>query len=388
MVRDPFRYSETVLVLPPLLAHCLGHFDGGHTDLDLREWLVRLTGRLEAGGLADDLARALAEAGFLDDPTFATLKAERQRTFAEARVREAIHAGGGYPDEPGSLEETVGAWIATGSAAGGGPEDGRLLAIAAPHVSPSGGVTTYGSAYRALGPEHGERTFVILGTSHYGEPDRLGLTRKAFATPLGEVATDTDLVDQLALAAGQGANVEDYCHAVEHSIEFQVLFLQRLYGPRLRIVPILCGPFLGGRQNGRGRGRPEDDSATERALAALAELQARHGPRLLWVLGVDLAHVGQRYGDPVVARADEGEMRGVAARDRARLARIVDGDAAGFWELVHENGDDDLKWCGAAPLYAFLRAVPEARGEISDYAQWNIDERSVVSFAAMKFLRR
>ena len=48
---------------------------------------------------------------------------------------------------------------------------------------------------------------------------------------------------------------------------------------------------------------------------------------------------------------------------------------------------DDLKWCGSSPFYTFLKAVPAARGELMRYEQWNIDEKSVVSFAGMAFSR-
>ena len=50
-----------------------------------------------------------------------------------------------------------------------------------------------------------------------------------------------------------------------------------------------------------------------------------------------------------------------------------------------QQGQDDLKWCGSAPLYTFLKAVPAARGKLNRYEQWNIDEQSVVSFAGMAF---
>ena len=46
---------------------------------------------------------------------------------------------------------------------------------------------------------------------------------------------------------------------------------------------------------------------------------------------------------------------------------------------------DDLKWCGSSPLYTFMMAVPDARGELNRYEQWNIDEQSVVSFAGISF---
>ena len=82
---------------------------------------------------------------------------------------------------------------------------------------------------------------MVLGTSHYGQPDKFGLTRKPFETPFGRTRIDQALVDELE--AQPAALMEDYCHAVEHSIEFQVLFLQAIYGPDVRILPVLCGSF-------------------------------------------------------------------------------------------------------------------------------------------------
>jgi len=97
-----------------------------------------------------------------------------------------------------------------------------------------------------------------------------------------------------------------------------------------------------------------------------------------------MAHKGQRYGDRFVAVADQGEMAQVAERDRLRIDRVNAGDAAGFWDLVQER-QDELKWCGSSPVYTFLKAVPQARGELNRYEQWNIDEQSVVSFAGISF---
>jgi AmmeMemoRadiSam system protein B len=268
-----------------------------------------------------------------------------------------------------------------------------VVAIASPHASPSAAVATYAAAYRALPGDAGERTFVVLGTSHYGVPGRFGLTRKTFQTPLGTARTDVALVDELARAAPDAFAMEDYCHAIEHSIEFQVLFLQSRFGPDVRIVPILCGPFV--------TARPESVPAVAHGLEALGALHAAHGAQLTWVVGVDMAHVGPRYGDRLQVRAHEGPMEQVAARDRARLARVAGADPAGFWELVRGDGPtgiagqdggpgghDDLRWCGSAPLYAFLRAVPNTRGRLLHYDHWNIDDDSVVTFAAMSFSTR
>ena len=54
-----------------------------------------------------------------------------------------------------------------------------------------------------------------------------------------------------------------------------------------------------------------------RFLGRSGEMAAREGNRLFWVLGIDMAHMGRRYGDDFVARADLGEMSAVAERDRS-----------------------------------------------------------------------
>jgi hypothetical protein len=377
LVRDPFHYSDATLIIPPALVECLQWFDGERTDLDLREYLVRLTGDLRVGELQQHLQHSLSAAGFLEDEVFAALRDQRHRQFAAAPCREASHAGSAYPNDPAELRATLQEWL-DGPAQ---PGAGALLGIAAPHVSPEGGRRCYATAYRALGPEHQDRTFVILGTSHFGDAQRFGLTVKNFVTPLGEAHTERPLVEWLAEHGGGAVKLEDYCHAIEHSLEFQIVFLQHLYGAGVRVLPILCGPLARSIQEG---GQPEEDAGVKRFLAALGELAAREGGRLFWVLGVDLAHMGRRYGDPFPARAREGEMETVAAIDGRRLERILEADAGGFWEAIQEHGDA-LKWCGASAFYTFLRAVPQARGTLLRYEQWNIDEQSVVSFSALAF---
>jgi hypothetical protein len=340
---------------------------------------VRITGEIQIGELEKHLCDTLSQAGFLEDEEFEKLRSAGVEAFRAAPKREAAHAGSAYPDNPEEARKTLDEFMQGAPAA---TED-SIIGIATPHVSPFGGWESYRDAYAMLPKAHADRTFVILGTSHYGEPDRFGLTRKPFVTPLGESATDTRLVNELAEAAPDAVRMEDYCHAIEHSIEFQVLFLQHLYGPNIRILPILCGSFLRSIYQG---GRPESNDGVQRFLDALGNLSAREGNKLLWVLGVDMAHMGRRYGDQMIARVDEGEMAAVAERDKSRIERMTQGDAPGFWDLIQQN-QDDLKWCGSAPIYSFMKAVPEARGTLKRYQQWNIDEQSVVSFAAVAFKR-
>src|SRR5438270_13025888 len=98
LIRDSMGYSDSVLIIPPVLVECLSNFDGEKTALDLRQNLVNLIGDLQVGELEENLVSALTRSGFLEEETFARLREERQREFAESPVREPSHAGTAYPE--------------------------------------------------------------------------------------------------------------------------------------------------------------------------------------------------------------------------------------------------------------------------------------------------
>jgi hypothetical protein len=382
MVRDPYGYSDATLIVPTQLVPALSCFDGRQTELDLRQALAAATSDAQVDELMNHLISTLDTAGFLNTPGFDALRERSHQRFAQTPRRAAAHAGGAYPDDPAELRELFLDYLAQpehppAAAAG-------LVGIAAPHVSPEGGWKCYREAFGALPEELKDDLFVVLGTSHYGEPGRFGLTRKDYVTPYGAARTETSWVDELARNAASGVCMEDYCHAVEHSIEFQVVFLQTLYGANVRVLPVLCGSF--GHCIAEGK-RPEQDEGIRAFLDSLAGLTAREGAHVRFVLGVDLAHIGRRYGDASAARCGEGRMTEVERRDHERLAALGAGDADGFWDLVAGKREDELRWCGSAPLYTFLRAARPARAELRRYQQWNIDEQSAVTFAALSFHR-
>lgn len=380
VLRDPLRYTDTILFLP-ILGVVLGCLDGAHTDLDAQELLTRLLGQLVLSADIRKLVGTLREQGFLETEEFAQLRDRKQAEFRAAERREAVHAGFGYPAAADDVRPFLERLLAETPVTAG--PDSRAFGIAAPHVSIEGGASCYAAAYALLArrPELAGRTFVILGTSHYGLPDAFGLTRKPFATPLGVTPVDTRLVDWLGHHGGEAVQGEDYCHAVEHSVEFQCLFLQQVLGPDIRILPILCGPFGESLMTERP---PESNARLACFFHALGEMAALEAGRLFWVLGIDLAHVGRRYGDPFDAVAGRGRMADLAEEDRRRIDLVCAGDASGFFEQLAAD-HDGLNWCGFSALYTFLKAVPHARGRLLRYDQWNIDPQSVVSFAGLEF---
>ena len=80
-IRDPYRYSDAMLVIPPVLIECLRFFDGKQTALDLRQRLFQLTGEFDLGGVDQNLIETLAT-GLPGRPDLHRDAVERRREFA------------------------------------------------------------------------------------------------------------------------------------------------------------------------------------------------------------------------------------------------------------------------------------------------------------------
>jgi MEMO1 family protein len=381
LLRDPYRYSDAILVIPPALIGALGCFDGERSEREVADLLSQQLGTNVPNEVLTHLVGTLQSNGFLETEEYFAMRQARHDEFRNLPKRQPAHAGSGYPDQVEALRGEFNGYLE--SVVAGANGDG-VIGIAAPHVSPFGASKSYAAAYAQLPAAADERTYVVLGTSHYGQAERFGLTRKPFVTPYGTLPVDTRLVDWIESRAGDAVIMEDYCHAIEHSIEFQCVFLQHVLGPGVRILPILCGSFFDSLISGKP---PESNPILKHFFDTLGELAEREGSRLFWVLGVDLAHIGRRYGDSFEVQAEQGKMKSIRKCDMERLEPYCRGEADAFFDLVHPN-QDELRWCGYAPLYTFLKALPAARGSVLHYEQWNIDEQSVVSCAAMRFTRR
>ena len=389
LLRDPFGYTEAVLYVPRTWALALRCLDGEHTELDVQELLTRATGGLVFSEEVREFVRVLRQEGFLETEEFERRREQRHKEFLELRERPAAHAGSAYPASAEEIRTTFAEYFNSVGIDAGRPDN--LVGVAAPHVSPEGGRNCYAETYRRLAafPSLAERTFVVLGTSHWGAAGKFGLTHKPFVTPLGTLRVDDEMVSWLEQHGAGAVNSEDYCYSFEHSIEFQCVFLQYVLGPDLKIVPILCGPLGESPPDETahlkvGAAPTENEKGPESFLDALAQLAEKHKERLFWVLGIDLTHLGRRYGNPFAALANQGRMAEVAEQDRRRLELVCAGDCRGFLELVPAGGDE-LNWCGHSTLYTFLRAIGKVRGRLLRYEQWNIDPQSVVSFVSMEF---
>jgi len=103
--------------------------------------------------------------------------------------------------------------------------------------------------------------------------------------------------------------------------------------------------------------------------------------RVVVVAGADLAHMGPRFGDP--EPVSPHELQRIEREDREMLGAVEAGDARAFFDAVARDGDR-RRICGYSPIYATLRLLGRARGELRRYGQWP-DPQGVVTFASVTF---
>ena len=258
-----------------------------------------------------------------------------------------------------------------------------------PHIDLHRGGTAFAWAYKRVVEESDADLFVIFGTAHSWTRHLFSVTRKHFDTPLGTVETDRPFIQRLAArlkATPGGAELDlfasELAHRQEHSIEFQVLFLQYLLGSKrpFKVVPILTGSF----HEFVAAGRQPSESAEVRAfVAAMRATVAEHTGRICYISGGDLAHIGQRFGDRHLL--DEARLRAQAESDRQLLDSACRADAAGFFEHVASVKDQN-RICGLSPTYTMLEVMRPERGELLKYAQAvEQDRTSCVSFGSLAF---
>ena len=252
----------------------------------------------------------------------------------------------------------------------------------APHIDLEAGSKSYGAAYRAIS-DRAPSLVLILGTGHSMDGEAFCLTTKDFKTPFGTVETDREAVETIRGSGGRAVAPDDFPHRREHSIEFQVLFLQHvLKGHAFRIVPVLCGSFA---PNLREYERPSDVPGVKDVLDGLRKLVASRGEDVLVVAGVDLSHVGPKFGHDMPATAIVPESR---AHDHVLLEALCGHDVKAFWAESRRVGDR-FNVCGFSALACLLEILPPCRGQVLDYdVRHEEGTRSAVSFAAAAFERK
>jgi AmmeMemoRadiSam system protein B len=257
-------------------------------------------------------------------------------------VRPAAVAGAFYPRERGALAAQLSSYLAAARPAAGPPPK----AVIAPHAGYIYSGPVAGSVYARLAPLKGRiRRVVLVGPAHRVYVRGAAVpSATAFASPLGEVALDAGALASLRALAF--VEESDRAHALEHSLEVHVPFLQAVLG-EFGLVPIVVG-----------------DASREEVAQLLETVWG--GEETLVVVSSDLSH----YHPYEEARA----------RDRVTAEAI----------LRLDPGIDPEEACGAAPINGLLE-VARRRGlapelvDLRNSGDTAGDRDRVVGYAAFAF---
>lgn len=161
----------------------------------------------------------------------------RNRGYQAMSTRPAAVAGMFYEADPGRLRRHVDALLAAARPATG-PTVPRGLIV--PHAGYPYSGATAAAAYCCLADSAGNiRRVALLGPAHRVYVQGMALPADdSFATPLGPVPLDRDAMQQIAHLPGVCTSGE--AHRLEHSLEVQLPFLQRVLG-EFQLVPIAVG---------------------------------------------------------------------------------------------------------------------------------------------------
>lgn len=378
--------SDECLMVPMELAEILRLFDGSQSRLEIeRQVQRRYNGSLPVGFL-DDLLAKLSSIYVLDTPDYRTRRAAVIEEYCRSDIRPASHAGGAYEGDPHRLRLQIREMF-TSHRGPGHPEGLKhddLSGIFSPHIDFRRGGSSFAWGFKELAERTTATTFVIVATSHYSM-ERFVLSRKDYETPFGIARTNQAFVDQIAKRFGPGCFKDEYASRHEHSIEFQVLFLQYLFeGKRdFRIVPLLVGSFHDAIQS---RSEPAQVSDIGRMIAALREATELSPEKVCFICSGDLAHIGMKFGDPWMVDSEKSAW--CRARDHSLLNEMESAAPDRLFQRMAQD-QDERRICGFPPAYLMFHAMQKSEGKRLCYDQF-VDPRGheIVSFASMAFYDR
>lgn len=262
---------------------------------------------------------------------------------ATAHPRPPAVAGLFYPAEGESLRATVDALLAAATHSPLPP----AKALIVPHAGYVYSGSTAAAAYASLKAQAGQiRRVILLGPTHRVPIRGLAVPAShAFATPLGDIPLDGETLARLRQLPQVSTN--NAAHALEHALEVQLPFLQRLLGDFV-LTPIAVG-----------------DASPEIVANVLEACWG--GPETLIVVSSDLSHY---LPYPVAQQIDDDTCRHILALDE---------------HLSPQQA------CGARPLNGLLLAAQRHRLSPQLLALCNSgdsagDRQRVVGYAAFAFV--
>ncbi len=382
-IQDPRGFSQKTVFLPVSTFFIVSLFDGNHSILDIQAEYMRRYGELIYREKIEEIIDQLDAQLLLDSQRFKDALEKEKEDFGASPIREAAFAGMSYPSDPMALRGQIESYFSPPDGPGKPRMEnssGRLKGVIAPHIDFQRGGSCYAFAHKEVREASNADLFVILGTAHLEMKNYFSLTLKDFSTPLGTAKTNKAFVQALSDDCHWDLFEDELIHKREHSIEFQVIFLQFLYPAKpFEIVPILCGSFHEAIERSIS---PWEIPQIRGFIEALRKAVRSIDREVCSIASADLAHIGVQFGDGTPASPMLGETR---QRDLEMLAHGEKMDPEGFYDLIRGEGDR-RRICGLPSIYVLMNVTDAREGRLLKYDQsHNPEAQSAVTFASLAF---
>jgi MEMO1 family protein len=278
-------------------------------------------------------------------------------------VRKPAVAGQFYPANPAELSALIDGCYTHPLGPGKEPPapsaKADLVAVVCPHAGYvySGPVAAH--SFLHVSSLRNPELLVIVAPNHYGIGSGVSTFKEGeWETPLGRLRVAQEAAKKLTDLA-EIVSIDPDAHRLEHSLEVQLPFLQRIYGDSIPILPVSL---------------VFQDIDTAKALSS-ALAKVIKGRRTVLVASSDLTH----YEPADVARE----------KDMALLQQVLKMDLDGFYSTLERLNVTACGFGAIATVMETAIALGLNRPELLKYASSGDttgDNLQVVGYGALRFV--
>ena len=278
-------------------------------------------------------------------------------------MRRPAVAGQFYPADPKELSALIDQCYLHPLGPGSPPPAPRAKAAVAAVVCPHAGYVYSGPvaahSYLHVSSLPDPELVVVVAPNHYGIGSGVSTFKEGeWETPLGRMKVDSEAAKQL-VSLEETVAFDPGAHRLEHSLEVQLPFLQKIYGDSVPFLPISL---------------IFQDIDTVRALsAALSKLLK--GRRAVLVASSDLTH----YEPADVAKR----------KDMILLQRVLESDLEGYYATLDRLNVTSCGFGAIATVMETARSLGLSKPELLKYAtsgDTTGDKLQVVGYGALRFV--
>jgi len=235
-------------------------------------------------------------------------------------------------------------------------EKKKITAGVAPHAGYVFSGFTASRTYKAIYEDGLPETFVVIGPNHTGLGSPVAIYPEGeWTTPMGGIKVDEDLAKAIARHSGI-ADLDEFAHKYEHSIEVQIPFIQYISQKaeeEVRIVPITLGL--------------QDEEVAEDLGKAIFEASQELGRDIVVIASTDMMHYGYAYGYvPFRARGDDLLGR-IKEWDFRIIQKILEFDHKGIFDEIRKMDHTMCGPGGVGTAIVFSRLAGAVETEVLHY---------------------